>query len=50
MILEVSLFFVMVVIITLVKSGNTYENKIPKEEKPSPGYKKFRPGLNNLMM
>ncbi len=50
MILEVSLFFVLVVVITFIKSGSRYENKESSEEKPQPKYKKLRPGLHNLLM
>ena len=50
MILEVCLFFVLVVMITVVKSRHTYKSKESSEEKPQPKYKKLRPGLHNLMM
>ncbi|MBK7008552.1 MAG: hypothetical protein IPH94_02750 [Saprospiraceae bacterium] len=50
MILEITLFFALVVLITLVKSGNKYEAQGNTEEKPKPAYKKFRPGISNLMM
>ena len=50
MILEVSLFFALVVMITVVKSRHSYKGKESSEEKPQPKYKKLRPGLHNLMM
>ncbi|MBP6399075.1 MAG: hypothetical protein KBF57_06280 [Saprospiraceae bacterium] len=50
MILEITLFFALVVLITLVKSGNKYESQGNTDEKPKPEYKKFRPGISNLML